>query len=342
MEDQSLITVLNNPLQVNTEASTKTPLPEKISVEATIPSGDHFPDVGKMVVEDRITQQDDEQPAYRRKIGVIEADIESNCIEHGVRGILKHNNIMNMISEYSEEDKQARIYGKFQHLTGLVYKKFDRKIHVIRPFIPNPRDYCVLELLDPHPRNPDAVMWVAFDEKGRKFVIDEIYLKFGGIDEMAMKIRAKADQYRIIQRRADPIAWVEDQHTSMTLSKMLQERGLTYIPASKDRSHGTTLVQNALDFQVVQIGKTEEMVKPPMLFVFDTCVRTIWELEHWQYQEWTGKSKERKDPSEKPQDKEDHMMENLGRAFLDEVPFVPLPKKERQNVQSIPTLDPFQ
>jgi len=342
MDDQSLIRVLDNPLQVNTEASTEPQPVEKIPVEATVPSSDQFTDAGKMVIEDRIVQQDDEQPAYRRKIGVIEADIESNCKEHGVRGILKHENIMAMISEYSEDDKQARIYGKFQHLTGLVYKKFSRKIHVIRPFVPNPRDYCVIELLDPHPRNPDAVLWVAIDAKGRKFIVDELYLKFHGIDEMVMRIKSKADQYRIVQRRADPAAWVEDQHTRMTLYKMLYERGLTYIPASKDRSHGTTLVQNALDYQVVRIGESEEMVKPPMLYVFDTCVRTIWEFEHWQYSEWTGKAKERKDPSEKPQDKDDHQMENIGRAFLDEIPFVPMPKKIQQNIQSIPTLDPFQ
>ena len=30
--------------------------------------------------------------------------------------------------------KEARINGRFQHLTGLVYKQWNRKIHCIDPF----------------------------------------------------------------------------------------------------------------------------------------------------------------------------------------------------------------
>jgi hypothetical protein len=29
-----------------------------------------------------------------------------------------------------------------------------------------------VEAIDPHPRNPDAVLWVAVDAKGRKFVVN--------------------------------------------------------------------------------------------------------------------------------------------------------------------------
>jgi hypothetical protein len=284
-----------------------------------------------------------DEEVYHRKIGVIEASIEDNCLEHGVRGILKHEDIMQMIAEYDDEDKQARIFGRFQHLTGLVFKKFYRRIHVRKPFTINPRDFCVIELLDPHPRNPDAVMWVAFNKSGERYVVDEIYKNYhGNIDQMAFEIKQRASQYRIIQRRADPAAWNEDQHqhpSYNSLAKRLADKGLEYIPASKERTNGIRLIQEALDYQLM--GETEDYFKRPMLYVFENCIRTTWEFEHWQYNEWTGKAVEKRNQSEKPQDKDDHMMENLGRAFLDPLDFVPMDAYTGQTQGSTPTLDPF-
>lgn len=297
-----------------------------------------------VVTYDGVSEEMTEEQVYHRRIGVIEADIESNCIEHGVRGILKHEDIQAMIAEYSDEDKQARIYGKFQHLTGLVYKEFTRKVHVIRPFLPRPVNYCVLELLDPHPRLPDAVMWLAIDASGRKFIVDELYEKVESTEELAYKIKQKGSQYRIIQRRADPLAWNTNQHdpSKRTLAKELFDLGLSYVPASKDRSMGIQLTHNALSYQATDLGDREEIIKSPMLYIFETCVRTIWELEHWQYNEWTGKAAEKRNQSEKPQDKDDHMMENLGRGLLDEPRFVPMPRPSyAPQYESIPTTDPY-
>lgn len=300
--------------------------------------------VGNQLEPMRAASELTDEEIYHRKIGVIEADIEANCIEHGIRGILEHKNIMAMISEYTEEDKQARVYGKFQHLTGIVFKKFNRRIHVVKPFFPKPQDFCVLELLDPHPRNPDAVMWVAIDTKGRKFVIDELYEKFASVDDMAFKIKQKGSQYRIIQRRADPSLWNPSQtdRSIVTLGDRLHERGLLYIPASKKRTMGIQLINDALDYQAHETNGQIEFVKEPTLYVFETAIRTIWEFEHWQYAEWSGKSIEKKDPSEKPQDKDDHMMENLGRALLDEPPFAIMPAAGNiSNVGTHPTIDPY-
>src|ERR1035437_6281717 len=94
--------------------------------------------------EELSPQKKEEVNPYQRKVGVVEADIESNCIEHGVRGILEHRHIEAMVSEYTEEDKQARVYGKFQHLTGLVFKTFNRRVHVIKPFLVKPQDFMTI------------------------------------------------------------------------------------------------------------------------------------------------------------------------------------------------------
>jgi len=63
------------------------------------------------------------------------ADIEDNCIKHGVRGYLEHENIAKMIKEYDQDEQEARAHGRFKHLTGLVFKNFNPEIHVIKPFV---------------------------------------------------------------------------------------------------------------------------------------------------------------------------------------------------------------
>jgi hypothetical protein len=285
-----------------------------------------------------------EPEVYKRKVGVVEADIESNCIEHGIRGILEHKHIEAMISEYTEEDKQARVYGRFQHLTGLVFKTFNRRVHVVKPFLPKPADFMVIEMLDPHPRNPDAVMWVAIDPKGRKFIVDEIFEKFSSVDDMAFKIKQRGSQYRIVQRRADPSAWTpaSSDRSDVTLASRLGEMGLTYMMASKQRTMGVQLIQDALFYQANEVNGVYQFTQEPMLYVFETCVRTIWEFEHWQYNEWSGKAADKKDQSEKPQDKDDHMMENLGRVLLDEPAYRIMPPSGTSNNRgSMPRLDPY-
>lgn len=284
------------------------------------------------------------QPGQR---AVTQADVEENCIEHGTRGILKHADIEKMISEYSAEDRQARVFGKFQHLTGLVFKKFSRDIHVIKPFPLKDVEYSVVEFLDQHPRNPDAVLWVATDKMGRKFVVDELYEKFGSTGELAERTKRKGSGYRIVERFADPSAWADIQPSKTmaagiwkTPGAELEELGLDYQPASKKRTLAIQLIHDALDYQVIEVGGVKQWVKPPILYFFDTCVRAIWEMEHWQYSEWSGKSSEKHDASEKPQDKDDHMIENLGRAFLNDPGFVPVIFIREAPAQA-PSNDPY-
>jgi len=266
-----------------------------------------------------------------RQRDYIEADVEANCIGHGIRGRLKHSDIEKMIAEYSEDDKQARIYGKFHHLVGIIFKRFDRKVHVIKPFKITKEDYVVVEALDPHPRNPDAVMWVAIDRKGNKYVIDELYDTFT-TSQLSTEIKNKADRYRVVKRIADPAAFVEDKHqinpTESTLAGELYNKyDLDYEKATKVRARSDRRIKDALDYEL----KGKEMLIAPELYFFSTCTRSIWEMEHYQWDEWRGVAADRKSPMEKPMDKDDHEIENLGRILVQEIGFTPMRKSNRSS-----------
>ncbi|MDD5726278.1 MAG: hypothetical protein PHC53_02600 [Patescibacteria group bacterium] len=274
------------------------------------------------------------------KVFYLEADVWSAVKGVGVRGFLEKENVEKMIANYSEEDKQARIYGKFQHLTGLIFKQFSRKIHVIRPFTVTMKDFCVLELLDPHPRNPDALMWLAVDRKGNKYVVDELFIKVNSDQELAERIKAKSTNYRITHRFADPSAFVANQHDGdkpeKTLAEKLAKFGLHYAEASKQRTMSDRRIKDALDYQMVG----DNMLKAPELFIFDTCERTQFEFEHYRWQEWTGRQVDFHNSKEKPIDKDDHMIENLGRGLIFEPRFVEMPSMDT-GLFTPPSLDPY-
>jgi len=249
----------------------------------------------------------------------ITADVESACKEHGTRGFLEHAHIQDMLSEYNEDDMQARAHGLFQHLVGLVFKRWERKVHVIRPFPVSPREFSVIEMLDPHPRNPDAVTWLAVDRHGQKFIVDELFENVTGDEELAMRIKNKASQYRVVHRLADPSAFVEDQHTGMSLATKLANHGLRYSEATKARRTADRRIADALNYE--RVGN--EFIRTPELYVFNYCTRTIFEFEHYRWDEWRGRSRDEHGPKEKTVDKDDHFIENIGRGLIQEPAFIP-------------------
>lgn len=275
---------------------------------------------------DHIIANPDKDLADKGQRVYIEAGVEAACKQHGVRGHLEHGNIERMIAEYSEDEKQARIHGKFQHLVGLRFKSFERKIHVVKPFNVDPRRFCVYHALDTHPRNPDAGSWIAVDDKGRKFIVDEYYEKAaGGTEEMAKRLKNKHEQYRIIRMLLEPGAFVEDQHSEKSLATKLMEHGLHYLEATKMRSQSDKRIEDALSFQKIDLGGAPEFIKAPELYIFDTCKRHIFEFEHLRWDEWTGKIAEKKGQKEKTVDKDDHMIECVGRILIQEPRFIEAP-----------------
>jgi len=276
------------------------------------------PLTGSAWMHDHIIKNQSDKEGQR---DYVHADIEANCITHGVRGILKHKDIQKMIDEYNEEDMQARVHGRFHHLIGLIFKNFNKKIHIIRPFTITKRDYMVIEGFDPHPRAPDALMWLATDRKGRKIVIDEIYDTLR-TPELVERIRKKDERYRIEMRIIDPAAFVEDKHKDNPEAEtfgaeLANKYDLLYEKATKARTRADRRIKDALDYQL----RGNDMIIEPELYVFNTCQRTIYEFEHYKWAEWYGKATERKDPKEVPEDKDDHQIENLGRLLMQEMEF---------------------
>src|SRR3990167_6571218 len=114
-----------------------------------------------------------------------------------------------MSDSFPEDEKEARVFGKFGHLTGKVHKKFTRKIHVIRPFPIDERKFTVYHALDTHPRVPAHALWMAVNARGTKYICAEL-LSEGGVKQLSERIKAleSSHHFRVEDRLIDPSAYI--------------------------------------------------------------------------------------------------------------------------------------
>lgn len=256
------------------------------------------------------------------ELDYVTAEAEDNCKIHGVRGVFEHKHIKRIADSYPEKEKQARVFGKFGHLLGRVHASFDRKVHVIRPFPINEMDYTTYVALDPHPRVQDHVLYMSVDKDGTKFVTGEI-LSEGLPKQLASRMKAfeQSMNYRMEDRIIDPSAYNDDQHREeKSVGSQLFDAGLHFIKGSKDLMAGIKRTDQALDFEMRQ-GK---MVREPEIYVFDTCITFIGQMEEYVWDEYKGRGADDRESKGKPKDKNDHMPENLHRLLLHEPVFIPL------------------
>lgn len=252
----------------------------------------------------------------------VEAEMEDNCKIHGVRGILDHANIERMVGAMEETEKQARAFGKFGHLIGRVHPTFSRKIHVIKPFRIDPMRFTTYVALDPHPRVPDHVLYLCVDKNGTKYFTSEIV--HGGdltLLHQRMLKHEEARNYRMDgQRIIDPSAYNDDQHKQeASTGKQLEDvSGWTLTRGAKDIAAGIKRLNTALRYEL----QNGQMIRPPEMYVFDSCPVFIKQLEEYVWQEWKGGQKDEKQPRAVPRDKDDHQVENAHRLVLAEPSFV--------------------
>lgn len=86
----------------------------------------------------------------------------------------------------SPDEREARLNGKPLEMAGLVFKDWDRSVHLTKPF-EWPSHWPIIESIDPHPRKPAGVSWIGLAENGAKILLLSGYLA-GDVAELGDEI----------------------------------------------------------------------------------------------------------------------------------------------------------
>lgn len=239
-------------------------------------------------------------------------DIEDNCRTHGTRGFLQHEKIAELETLYDDDEKEARLHGKFVGLIGLIYGMFRRDKHVVTSFPEVAKDWAynswtVYWDIDTHPVVNTHVMFMALLSDNRKVIIDEIW-HGAETNVIASEIHEKLKGFKKLGGRIsnvgliDPSAVIQDKLRGKEsiindFIKEWRKLGADYklIPASKDRDRGEDLVKQELRGTI-----------NPNLYICSNVKYTLWEVNRYGI-----------DPKTKKRvDKDDHAMENLYRLII--------------------------
>lgn len=197
-----------------------------------------------------------------------------------------------------EDQRMTRIYGIPLYLSGLVLPQFKREMHLVERF-KVPLDWIVDITIDVHPKERQAVLFVATNPFGIKYAVYELWLHASGkeiADEIVRVI--KQNVFRVGTIAIDPLSKADSNNPGTVydqIENVLYVHGHTLDTASKAKESGIIKTKEAL------MGPN----KIPSLFFFDDLVRTVFEIEGWMY-----------DKEQIPIKKDDHMMENLYRIML--------------------------
>lgn len=214
------------------------------------------------------------------------------------------------IAEYeaslSTDERECRIKGIPLELSGLVYKEFNRDTHILKTLPAGweawdqpPLDHTIYAAIDPHPKTPHAVLFVAVGPHEVPIVYDEIFMQMTAHD-LAQAVIHKLNGRNFVPVKCDPIAWISDPISGASMEREFHRAGLVVHKASKAREFGTLHMRS--------IFKAPRGIR----FV-PTVTYTLWELMRYCY-----------DPNNnKFSDKDDHMMENMYRLFINNPCYTP-------------------
>lgn len=126
---------------------------------------------------------DDVKKAYSEKrpgYGYIESSVYevsmlSGVGRHcGVRGHLLADVIDGMVLDYTEEERDARAFGRSTYFSGRIYPEFSNEKHCVKPEnFPITDRMNFLHVVDPHDGRPCACGFAAVDSTGRIIVFEE-------------------------------------------------------------------------------------------------------------------------------------------------------------------------
>lgn len=226
--------------------------------------------------------------------------------------------------------------GSFDVFSGQIFPEFDEEVHALSP-IPLPKWYEYAESIDHGRRNPTAILFARFDDKGNAFIVDEHYQAGRLVSFHAGKIldkRAQLDagypRYTVI----DASAAQQDPNTGRSVIDEYNDLGITVVSSDRHVLAGVNRIGEWLRLDPSHPHPVTNETREegwPHLWIFKNCVNLIEHLKQYQWQKPKITSEE--DDPEKPLKKDDHDVDSLRYLLMQRPPPSSPPMDYHKNPQ---------
>jgi len=218
--------------------------------------------------------------------------IWDNCRDYG--GYLSREDIEEFLRDLREDELEARLHGNHISLAGRVYKEwYPEPPYWVEPFeipVTWPR-VCVI---DPHPRKPMAVVWLAVSPTESVYVYRDLFdPRLTTVRDVADRIKdleawGTPENENVVLRIIDSSANANEPTSGDTIKRRFAMEGIITQDAKKRNPQaGHDAIHEAL--------KVRAEWNAPGLVVFNTCRNVKQNFMNFCYEEWaTSKLRETK------------------------------------------------
>lgn len=205
-------------------------------------------------------------------------EVWSEQMEWADNPFLSQDELEALTKTLSQEELEARRYGKFIANGGQVYKEFDENINVVEPFNV-PKSWYDNISIDPGLNNPLSAHWYACDYDGNIYVIAEHYEAKQGVEYHANKIKQISESLGWHKTSNGYISCLIDSAANQrtlacekSVTELFYDYGIVANPkVNKDLFSGISRVKYYLKNAE---GKSK-------LFIFKNCTNLIREIKSY-------------------------------------------------------------
>lgn len=240
---------------------------------------------------------------------------------------LKEQAIRKFEQKLTEEERETRAHGRFRYLAGRIWKEWERDVHTFdrtfwvegvggvvvdgQPPIHWPR----IQLIDPHDRNPHALLWIACDETDNYWAYREGWMADTIIPDAVELIKQweldarERIQIRIMDPNFGPKPYA---NTGLSVRDEFEQAAkvrnypMRFSFGDDRKEVGRKEVAKLLKFDPT---RPLSLLNHPRLRIAKDLNNCVYQVEHYVWDEY--RSNVQRDPKERPKDLNTHFPDLL-------------------------------
>lgn len=224
---------------------------------------------------------------------------------------LNHAQREEFLDGLSEDERKARVAGKFVQIGGLVYKNFS-PLNIVDPISP-PKEWMQVAGMDHGLNNPTAWLWTAINPDGDMYVFDEHYENEKVVAYHAEKVHARNSEHSRLPDYyvGDPSIRNRDPITGTSILIEYIKHQIPIVLGNNDVLAGINRVSAMIEGPIMSDDKGNN-ARRPKLYIARNCVNLLWEIQRYRWATWaTKKADAQKNKKEEPHKKDDHACDAL-------------------------------
>lgn len=222
---------------------------------------------------------------------------------------------LDVLNSYTGDLHKRYVLASFDVFEGQIFPDFRREIHCVKPFA-IPEEWLKIRGIDHGERNPTAILWCAVCPRGDLYFYREYEKTERFVDYHAKRMHTMGGEgekfaYTEIDPSTKSVRGATGKKVDLEWKEEMKryEKDFKLRYANNDVNAGIARVHRYLRVDPEVMHPATKTLGSPKIFIFDTLVKTIEEIENYKWKKIMPTSEN--DPEEKPRKKDDHLMDVL-------------------------------